>query len=81
VAFALLSLYARTGNKDLRNQYVGKIMDLKLDKSYYEIIQINRVNAEIKVYVPDPHSILPVIRESLLDQAGRIIRGDTGTGC
>ena len=43
---------------------IGRLMFLKKNKSFYEAIKESRKPGNIKAYLPDAETILPIIRTS-----------------
>ena len=69
---ALIELYYKTGQYLLLDQMIGRLVYLKKEKAFYEIIVETRKPEEIKIYLPEHANILPIIRERLIKQANSI---------
>ncbi|MBW2630456.1 MAG: tetratricopeptide repeat protein [Deltaproteobacteria bacterium] len=67
--FALAEALSVTGNKKMLSKIIGRLMYLKGEKSYTEIIQEANGKDDITPYICDPDILLPIIRKSLTDQA------------
>ena len=71
--FALIELFSITGKNEMRNKIVGWLTHQKGEKSFLELIRNEKADDDIiAAYVPDPAVLLPIIRESLLDQSNKI---------
>ncbi|HOO90293.1 MAG TPA: tetratricopeptide repeat protein, partial [Syntrophales bacterium] len=68
VNLALAEIYYSLGNIDDLNETVGRLMFLKRKKGWNEFINSYVTDVSIKVYTPDPHHLLQVIRCSLQKQ-------------
>ena len=69
---ALIELYSKAGKRQLLDETIGKIMYLKREKSFYDVIVLCPKNEEFIDYVPDPEIIMPIIQKTLLNEAKNI---------
>ncbi|MDM8521742.1 tetratricopeptide repeat protein [Desulfococcaceae bacterium HSG8] len=66
---ALVELFSITGENMKLNRIIGRVMYLKGEKTYLEVMCEQPRGDEIVTYIPEPEVLLPVIRKSLSDQS------------